>query len=132
MREKTSSLPDNGEVKETEFKKLINNDLDTPKALALVYEILKDDNLGDAHKKATILDMDRVLGLNLNKVETFVIPEEIQKLVEEREKAREEKDYAKSDELRDKAKADGYEIKDTEDGPSVSPSPAPEGSEDYQ
>ncbi|MBU6431388.1 MAG: cysteine--tRNA ligase [Patescibacteria group bacterium] len=100
------------------FKEFLNDDLDTPRALALAWRLIKDGNVSDSDKIATLLDFDRVLGFNLEKLaEEFkktieLIPEEIKSLVEEREKARKEKNFKKSDELRKKIEEQGYEIED--------------------
>src|SRR4029453_3168060 len=71
------------------FKEQINEDLNMPRALAVVWELVKDD-LYRATKKATLLQFDRVLGLRLAEwqPEEAVIPPEILALVEDREKAR--------------------------------------------
>ncbi len=103
------------------FMELINDDLNTPKAIALVWEIIKDQNMKDTDKKALIFDFDKVLGLKLSEKETFEIPKNIQKLIEERDEARAKKDFAKSDELRKEIKALGFEVKDTGEGTLVSP-----------
>ena len=101
------------------FTEYINDDLNTPKAIALLWELVKDDNISSADKKATILDFDKVLGLGFADVKTEVIPEEVLMLVEERGKVREEKDWGKSDELRDEIAKMGFEVLDTEDGSKV-------------
>ena len=67
-----------------------------------------------------MLDFDKVLGFGLDKIKEEIIPDEIVKLAEEREIARKEKDWAKSDELRNKINSLGYEVKDTENGSKVS------------
>jgi cysteinyl-tRNA synthetase len=102
------------------FIEYLDNNLDSPKALALVWELLKDTSLSDADKKAIILDFDKVLGFNLNKIKEDIIPEEVKTIALEREEARKGKDWAKSDELRVKVNSLGYEIKDTEDGSKIS------------
>ena len=116
-----ASLPGGGKIVETDFKSFINNDLDTAKALALIWDILKDEKISDDDKKATILDFDKVIGLELDKIETFDIPEEVQKLIEARDNARTEKDFAKSDELRKEIENFGFRVKDTEKGTVVEP-----------
>lgn len=95
----------------------INDDLNMPKALATLQELLKSD-LSDADKLATIIDFDKVLGLNLipQTENTVEIPEEVKKIMAERETARNNKDWKMSDELRDKISALGYEVKDTGNG----------------
>lgn len=100
------------------FLEDINDDLNMPKALATVQELLKS-NLPDEDKLATILDFDRVLGLNLEqeikkqKTKTAKeIPENIQKLLTERNLARQNKDWATADKLRDRIIALGFPVND--------------------
>lgn len=116
IRQKVSKLPDGGVVAETDFLKFINDDLDTPKALALISEVLNSESISDADKKETILTMDYVLGLELGRVTNIVIPDEVLKLMQERDVARAEKDFAKSDELRNQIEKLGFKVKDTESG----------------
>ncbi|MFA5095146.1 MAG: cysteine--tRNA ligase [Candidatus Paceibacterota bacterium] len=98
------------------FKEYLEDDLDTPRALALVWDVVKDEIISPADKKATILDFDKVLGLGFENIKEEEIPEEILKLAEERERVRKNKDFKKSDELRVKINSLGYEIKDGGDG----------------
>ncbi len=124
-----AELPTDGSVNKDyarQFLEAINNDLNTAEGLALVYKILDDGAVSPADKLATIIDFDRVLGLGLEqsrgeafRLATAKIPDEVQKLVTLRENAREGKDWKKSDELRDKIKALGYEINDTDSGATV-------------
>ncbi len=105
------------------FVEYLDNNLESPKALALVWELLKDTSLSDIDKKATILDFDKVFGFGLDKIKKeteIIIPDDIKELVTEREKVRIEKDWAKSDELRKKINSLGYEIKDTDAGSVIS------------
>ena len=106
------------------FKDFIEDDLDTPRALTLLWDILKDDNISNADKKATVLDFDKVFGLGFEQVgkksKKEKIPKEIIKLSEEREKARKNKNFKRSDELRIKINSLGYEIKDTAQGQKMS------------
>ena len=64
--------------------------------------------------------MDKVLGLDLLKKEKIEIPPEIVKLVKERERARQEKDWKKADLLREEIKKKGYRVDDSEEGCSIS------------
>lgn len=121
LREKIVSLPDNGTVVKSDFLEFINDDLNTPKALALIWDILKDENISDADKKATIIDFDKVLGLKLDMIEKFEIPEKVQDLINERDLARTEKDFTKSDELRAEIEKLGFQVKDTPEGTQVLP-----------
>jgi len=100
-----------------EFEKAINDDLDMPKALQVLWELIRDNK---ANKKyETIQKMDEVFGLDLLKFEKIKIPKKIQDLVDEREKARKDKNWKKADELRDKIKKLGYQINDKKEGVEV-------------
>lgn len=104
------------------FIKHLTDDLDTPRALALVWELIKDQSVSISDKTATLLDFDRVLGLNLVPQKEESVPAEIEALAHSRDKARENKDWATSDEIRDKIKSLGWDILDTPDGQKVTPS----------
>jgi len=101
------------------FIKELNDDLNMPRALASVQEALKSD-MDDSEKLATVLDFDRVLGLDLEKVTVSEeLPENIQQKIAAREKARAEKNWALSDQLRDEIQALGYVVQDAKDGMTV-------------
>lgn len=117
LREKTGEV--HGEYKK-KFKEHVEDDLDTPKAISLLWDVFKDANISDADKKATILNFDKVLGLGFENLKEEEIPENILKLVEERKQAKENKDFKKSDELREKISSLGYNIKDTSEGQKIS------------
>jgi len=101
---------------QNKFKKYIEDDLDTPRALVLLWDLIKDEKISSADKKTTILDFDKVLGLDFKNLKEEKIPKEVKELAEEREKARKNKDFKKSDELRKKIEKLGYEIKDNPEG----------------
>ncbi len=104
------------------FMERLADDLDTPRALSLLWDVIKDPNVSDADKKATILDFDKVLGLgfaDVRQAEEIVVPEEVKKLIEEREVARKRKDFPLSDDLRKNINILGYEVKDSPDGPQI-------------
>lgn len=105
----------NGEFKQ-KFLEKINDDLNTPQALAVAQELLKSD-LPPEDKLATILDFDRVLGLKLKEsLKPVSAPKEVIRLAEERQKARKSGNWAEADKLRDKIKHVGYEIEDSDEG----------------
>jgi len=113
-------IKDDGEANEKylkEFTKAINDDLNMPQALAVMWELLRDSKAKG--KLKTIAKMDEVFGLDLLKKDDVKIPEEIKKIADERQKVRDAKDWKKSDELRDKIKSMGWEIKDTKEGYSL-------------
>jgi len=97
-----------------DFEKAINDDLDMPKAVSILWNLLRDKNAEG--KIGTIKKMDEIFCLDLLKKDELKIPTEIKKLVDEREKARKEKNWKKSDELRDKIKELGWQINDTNEG----------------
>lgn len=101
------------------FLNFINDDLNMPKALALMWDVLKNKNLSDREKYAILLDFDKIFALDLNKVKKLKTPQEIKKLVEKREKYRQEKKWKKADEIRRKIKKMGWQIEDTEQGPKI-------------
>jgi len=109
----------------SKFTDSINNDLNTSGALSFLQELLKDEKIVPEEKIATIEKMDSVLGLSLIKNTDDVlalkvdIPVEVLNIVKERDIARKNKDWAMSDNLRNKIKDLGYEIKDTENGPEI-------------
>lgn len=120
-----SALPEGGSPDKAsieKFGKFIDDDLGTPQALALVFEVLKSD-ISDADKRATILKFDEVLGLHLDKTakeEELELPIAVQNLLKEREVAREKKDFARSDAIRSEIAGMGYSLDDTPEGTKVS------------
>jgi cysteinyl-tRNA synthetase len=102
------------------FLEQINDDLNMPRALALTWEMVMSD-LPDAVKKATVIEFDKVLGLDLAAWEPAeeVVPQEVLELVTKRQAARTEKRWAEADALREQVRDLGYEIEDTAEGPQV-------------
>ncbi len=104
-----------------DFRNSINDDLNLPKALAVVWTLLKDKEISEDEKLTLILDFDRVLGLDLENTASAEekaddVDQKVLDLIEERAEARKNRDFAKSDEIRDTLKEMGIEIKDTADG----------------
>jgi cysteinyl-tRNA synthetase len=97
-----------------EFENAMNDDLNTPKALQILWNLLRDANAEGKIK--TIEKMDEVFALNLLRKEKINIPSEVKKIVEEREKARKEKNWKKADELRNKINKLGFAINDKPEG----------------
>ena len=95
------------------FKDALSDDLNTPKALAVLWELLRDTKAKG--KINTIKEMDKVLGLDLLKKEKKEVPKEIEELAKERNKARKDKDWKEADKLRDLLNKKGWNIKDSED-----------------
>jgi cysteinyl-tRNA synthetase len=106
------------------FHEAINDDLNTAKALATTWELIKDTEVTKENKRATILDFDRVLGLKLKEASEEVreqISEEVMLLLEQRNEARKVNDWKASDDIRAEIESKGYEVKDTDTGTKVIP-----------
>lgn len=107
------------------FHEALSTDFNIPQALAVVWEVLKAQDIEPQIKLATILNFDEVLGLNLkeqisNGKQTPKINPEIQKMIKEREKARAEKNFPKADEIRNRLKNEfDVEIEDTAEGTKI-------------
>ena len=103
-----------------DFLNAINDDLNMPQAMSVVWNAIKYEKKSKEIADM-LLDFDRVLGLEIGKLEQEEeLPKEILELVEKRKKAREEKDWKLSDNLRDEIIKLGYNIKDTKDGMEIS------------
>jgi cysteinyl-tRNA synthetase len=101
------------------FVDAISEDLGLPAALALAHTVASASDLASAQKRALLLDFDRVLGLSLDapaEEEAGELPEGAASLLERRAAAREARDFATSDELRDELAALGVDVRDTPDG----------------
>jgi len=98
-----------------EFLSYINDDLNTPKALALMWKLIKTNKAS----YDLLLEFDKIFGLNLDKVKKPRIPEKIKKLAQQREKYRKEKNWRLADEIRKKIKQKGYLLEDTKQGPKI-------------
>ncbi len=101
------------------FLSFINDDLNTPKALTLLWEVIKSSKLSDAEKYKILLDFDRVFAIGLSEIKKLKIPQKIKKLVELRQKYRQQKKWVKADKIRQKVKELGYWIEDTKEGPKI-------------
>ncbi len=111
-----------------DFYAAIANDLDTPKAIARVWEMVKDADLSPSSKHASLLTADQVLGLGLADAQPTVkidfipfetLPEQVRAIISARQQARKEKDFALSDKLRKQLAQLGYEVTDTADGQQI-------------
>lgn len=112
------------------FEERMAHDLDTPGAIAIMWEMLKDDSLDNPTKCGTLLAMDDMLDIGLSEnldhgqrmlgvITAADLPEEVQQLVDEREAARIIKNWTEADRLRDALKIKGYLVEDTQEGPKV-------------
>ncbi len=108
------------------FLEAINDDLNIPQAMGIVWEIIRKTEKSKDY--ATLLEQfDQVLGLDLVHAEEYlktqnaevVMDEEVKQLVEKRDQARKEKNWALSDEIRDLLQQKGYIVKDTKEGTMI-------------
>ena len=106
----------NIELAYNQFLEIINDDLNTPKALSYLWDILRENRLNDSEKYELALKFDEVFGLNLGKEEKIEIPREVKELVNEREKLRGQKKFKEADKIREKINKLGFIIEDTERG----------------
>ena len=115
---------------EKKFLAALQDDLDTPKAIATLWELIKDTTVVPGEKIAAILAFDSLLGLGLSKSSTegraelghvteSEIPEEVNDLVNQREAARVARNWEESDRLREAIKLKGYEVVDSPEGSQV-------------
>lgn len=104
------------------FEEAINDDLNIPLAIGVLWTMLKLPKSCDVYKLA--LDFDRVFALDFDKVKEekkeIVIPDNVRQLAETRLQARKAKNWAESDRLREELSALGYSVKDTADGYELS------------
>ncbi|MCL2383662.1 MAG: cysteine--tRNA ligase [Oscillospiraceae bacterium] len=109
------------------FLEAINDDLNMPVAMSVVWEIIKNPNKSNKFAEL-LLEFDKVLGLDIDKdigltfaakATVMIEDSSIKSLMKQREKAREEKNWQRSDELRDELKAMGYIVKDTSNGQEI-------------
>ncbi|MCK4552781.1 cysteine--tRNA ligase [Candidatus Pacearchaeota archaeon] len=100
-----------------EFETAINDDLNTPRALQVLWKLVRDEKA--VGKIQTIKKMDEVFGLDLLKKEKIKIPDDVKKLVKEREDARKKRDFKKADELRNKIKKLGFSVEDVGGGSKI-------------
>lgn len=106
------------EIKDTEeylkeFKEYISDDLDTPKAIALMHNVIKS-NLNDASKYSLLLEFDKIFSLSFSELKKEEIPEDIKELAEKRQEYRQNKDWDMSDKIREELKNKGWDIQDDE------------------
>jgi len=108
-------MVDNGYL--DQFTTQINDDLNVPRAMAVVQRLVKS-KLPPSTKKATLLRFDDMLGLDFASWEPNLdtIPDEVLALVERRQQARLEKRWQDADMLREQIRAEGYEVEDTPQG----------------
>lgn len=112
-----------------EFKNKIGNDLNTPQALAVIFDAVSDKSLNAASKLNLVSNFDQVLSLNLienakdylntQNILSDNIPQDILNLALERDLARKNRKFEQADYIRNQLESQGYEVKDTTKGPIV-------------
>ncbi len=103
------------------FLEAINDDLNMPVAMSVIWDVVKNPNKSKRLAEL-LLDFDKVLGIDIQKSEgkkELELPQEIKTLIEQRKKARENKDWTLSDKIRDELKEKGYIVKDTKEGMKI-------------
>jgi cysteinyl-tRNA synthetase len=107
------------------FEKAITNDLNMPQALAVMHEVLKDQDLSSKSQWKLINKFDQVFGLRIeDQVKSLrqkrkKIPQEVLSLVDDREAARQKKDWERADKIRTQIEVRGYLVEDTPQGPKL-------------
>jgi cysteinyl-tRNA synthetase len=104
------------------FEEALNDDLNSPKAISVLFDYIKSVNIAQAHGKDVydlLLKLDEFMGLGLENIKPVEIPENVAQLVKEREEARAKQDWLKSDQLRLKINSLGFEVEDTPEGSKV-------------
>lgn len=100
-----------------QFEEKIADDMAMPEAMAIVWKMIRDDSLPSEDRRATLMDFDRVLGLNLDVVEAEVeIPEVVMALAKLRFEAKKNKNYAEADGIRGEIEKKGYTVVDNSTG----------------
>jgi len=117
LKKGNSSKSSKNNFKE-QFEEAIDDDLNVPKALGIVWELINNSSLGSKQKLELLKCFDEILGLNLIKAkeEKINIPKEINDLIKKRESARNNKDFKTADKIRDEIKSKGYSIEDSKEG----------------
>ncbi len=98
------------------FTKAIDSDLNTAQALSYVWQMLNNSNYSDGQKLHSLFKFDGVLGLGLKNLPALVVPAEVQELLDQRQTARDTKNFATSDKLRIEIEISGFELMDTPEG----------------
>jgi len=111
-------LSEKAEEYREKFLEAINDDLNMPKTLTVVWKLVRDEKeVGNREKYELLLEFDKVLALDLDKAPTIEeLPKEAEELIRKREEARKAKDWKTADKIREQLKAMGVIIEDTAQG----------------
>jgi cysteinyl-tRNA synthetase len=104
-----------------DFLEAVNDDMDMPKALSIVWQIVAEQTLPPAAKKEILFDFDKVLGLDLNKIKITSPSGKVKDLLKKREQARLAKQWEKADQLRAQIEKEDWLLEDTAQGPKLKP-----------
>lgn len=103
----------------TAFHAAIDDDLNTPNALAVLWNLVKEQSIPSSQKYSLLLEFDKVFGLDLDLVSKKDIPKNILSLVKQREEERKQKNWKKADVLREKIRTLGFDVDDSSNGPLI-------------
>lgn len=109
---------------EQEFSERVNDDLNFPEALAVLWKLVDDESMPAKARLVSLQKFDQVLGLKLNEVMDREIKKEdltvkIKALVEQRESLRAEKKFSEADEVRGRIENEGFALEDSPEGPKI-------------
>ena len=122
IKQENSGELDQNKIKEykEQFTHALANDLNTSLALTCLYDVLKDETISNNTKLYLIEDFDKVLGLDLTKVQEVKIDEDLKQFIEQkiaqRLQAKKDKNYALADQIRNELTEKGIVLKDTPNG----------------
>jgi cysteinyl-tRNA synthetase len=124
LRAKMFSFPKKGKENTAyleAFTQAMEDDLNAPQALSIVWKLIDDEKISDGDKWTTLIKCDKVLGLRLDEEIQVEIPQEVLTLQLQRDEARKNKDFKTSDTLRAAIEAKGFTVKDLPGGSTLIP-----------
>ncbi len=113
---KPNRKSENFKIHRQQFLDIVNQDLDTPQALAFMWKTIGNKSITPAEKKALLFEFDKVFGFELARVKPLKIPVEIVQLAEQREEARRSQNWQEADKIRRQIEQAGYSVLDNEEG----------------
>ncbi len=120
--DKTRGANKSYETRKKQFLIAINDDLNTPKAIAVLWRVIKDKTLSSSLKKRLLLEFDSIFGLGLKNIKQIKIPSNLKIIIAEREKLRDNQQFIQADLLRKNIERLGYIVEDTAYGTKITPS----------
>jgi cysteinyl-tRNA synthetase len=130
LKSRVKSIKDNADDKQAneqaavkykeEFKRCLEDDLNTANAITVLFDMLKTDELSNSQKLDVVADFEKVLSLDLLKEETIEIHDEladyIEEMIQKRQDAKKNKDYQLADSIRAELLENGIVLEDTRQG----------------